>query len=254
MTTTVDPFEIVRDWWGNRPVTSEVEKFGIDPSSREGAFECVILGILFAIDDTGDETIGATIRAMRNNGLTEIITLASLSSNPAIQANLDTIMRVHYFDGRLRPNKIKDMAETAKRISQTLEGDVRRLHRECNGNGEQMIRWLKSSGLGRKRFWLLREMRIGGVWDVDGDYCCVPDKQVETSLDRWYKHEPKQSLRSKLECSRIVWNYFRELYDYPVFKYSRQFKCNDARQRNGSECRIENCKERKDQHSLCFKG
>jgi hypothetical protein len=256
MTTTVDPFEIVRDWWGNRPVTSEVEKFGIDPSTREGAFECVILGILFAIDDTGDETIRDTLDTLRDNGMTNISTLASLSSKPGIQADLDGIMHVHYFNGRRRQDKIRDMEEAANRISHDhdLEGDVRRLHRKCNGNGEQMIRWLKSSGLGRKRFWLLREMRIGGVWDVGGAYCCVPDKQVETSLDRWHKHEPKESLRSLLECSRIVWEYFGKLYDYPVFKYSRHFKCNDARQRNGSECRIENCKERRDRHSLCFKG
>jgi len=241
MTTTVDPFEIVRDWWGNRPVTSEAKRYGIDPSTKDGAFECVILGILFAISDTGPE-IGGTLNAMRTQGMTSITTLASLSNNPQIRKDLVDIWSTNYFGGRL-PDKIDHMETAAAGISHHLQGDVRSLYEHCNGNGEEMIRWLKSTGLGIKRFWLLREMRIGGVWNIAGSYCCVPDIQVRTSLDRWYKKEEKKSLRSKLECSRIVWNYFGELYDYPVLKYARDFKCNQS-ERQCAQCDIAQCKAR----------
>jgi len=96
MATTVDPFEIVRASWGNRPVTSEVNRYGIDPNTTDGAFECVILGILFAINDTGPQ-IGMTLNAMRNNGMANINTLATLGNNPQIRANLVGIWNANYF-------------------------------------------------------------------------------------------------------------------------------------------------------------
>ena len=241
MTTTVDPFVAVLHRWGNRAVTSEVNRYGINPNTIDGAFESVILGILFAINQTGPG-IRMTLNAMRNNGMTNINTLASLSNNSQIRANLVGLWNANYFGGRL-PDKIDHMEAAARKISHGLGGDVRLLHTRCDGDGKEMIRWLKSSGLGIKRFWLLREMRIGGVWKVDGSYCCVPDIQVETSLDRWHKVQRRASLRSHLECSRIVWNYFGELYDYPVLQYARDFRCNQN-QRQCAQCRITLCTAR----------
>jgi len=60
------------------------------------------------------------------------------------------------------------------------------------------------------------------VWDIDGQYCCVPDKQVGKALERWhYIDSYNSNLITHMECSKIVWNHFHEMYDFPVLHYAR---------------------------------
>lgn len=262
-----NPFDIVKTWWGNKPAKSDTQSMHIDPSTKEGAFECLILGILYAINATGQD-IRMTLDALRHSSLTKIKVLSDMNDELIGSAKHDwqsrpdgvdlldwisgvsnnwkklaSIWKDHYFGGRL-PNKVLHIVSTAKKINETLKGDVRDLYRACGEDGREVIEWLQSSGLGRKRFWMMREMRMRGVWSIDGKYCCVPDKQVGTSLERWRKiREWKSNLKVYLECSEEVWNSFGELYDLPVLHYAREHNCNSG-SRRCLACKITVCAAR----------
>jgi hypothetical protein len=248
MKGNLDPFHVVKRWWDGKPVQSDTERLGIDPSTKEGAFECLILGILYSIEDTGPD-IQNTLNALRKDGLTKVDLLARIDENSGEWAKMDKIWKEYYFGGRL-PAKIGQIVKNARLINSDnqLAGDIRKVYSICSGNGLQMHSWLwKLNGIKKKTFWMMREMRMRRVWDIDGMYCCVPDKQVGSSLERWYKIEKfpdYHSLKVYRECSRIVWDYFRDLYDFPVLHYAREYKCNDERRRRCSECEIVPCEAR----------
>lgn len=275
MTGNQDPFHLVKEWWGDRPVESDTVRFGIDPSTKEGAFESLIQGVLYAIDDTGPD-VQDTFDALRENGLTNLDTLAGMdddrwhtlvrnkkdvdalaslvedSANGTLWVIFLAIWSGHYFGGR-HPRKTSDIVRAAVRIHEHsfLQGDLRKLPDMCHGDRLEMFKWLDATGLGKKRFWLMREMRMRGVWDIDGRYCCVPDNQVGKSLERWGKiSEYKTSLKPLMECSALVWDGLGEQYDLPVLHYARQFQCNDARSRRCGECAIEKCRDRNQTDSL----
>lgn len=243
-----DTFNIVRRWWGERPAESDTTVLGIDPSTQEGAFECLILGILYSIEDTGQD-IENTLYALRDGGFTKIDLLSRISENSREWKNIRTIWNNNYFNGRL-PQKIFHIVENAKLIleDEDLHGDVRRIHRVYDGDGYKILQRLWTlHGIKKKAFWIIREMRMRGVWDVDGRYCCVPDKQVGSSLERWKKIEkwPKgNSFKLYLQCSEIIWDYFGELYDLPILHYAREYKCNNRRRQKCLECEITLCKAR----------
>lgn len=254
-----DPFDIVREWWGDRPVKSDTEGVGINPSTKDGAFECLILGILYAIEGTGSQ-VENTFHALRDAGYTKLELLSRISGDSGDLKRMEGIFKEKYFGGRLAiysskggiGGKIPQIIGNAKDIlaDQDLRGDIRKLHLLCGGDGHRMLQRLwKLNGIKKKTFWMMREMRIRGVWDVDGKYCCVPDKQVGSSLKRWNKikewpNKGSPGFKLCLRCSEIVWDVFGELYDFPILYYAREHKCNDDHRRTCAECKIIACKDR----------
>lgn len=258
MRNNEDPFDVVKRCWGNKPVASDTKRLGIDPSTKEGAFECLILGILYSIEDTGPD-IKNTLDALRKNGYTKIKLLSHISWDSGDLERMHRIFKKEYFGGRLAlyiregkfGGKIPQIIGNAKDIldDQDLRGDIRNLHLLCGGDGHKMLQRLwKLDGIKKKTFWVMREMRMRGVWDVDGRYCCVPDKQVGASLKRWNKIEEwpdkgSPSFKLCLDCSKKVWDSFGGLYDFPVLDYAREYKCN-SHLRRCAECQIIACKDR----------
>jgi len=249
MTISRDPFEIVMKWWNGKPVQSDTMRDGVDPSTKEGAFECLILCHLYSVNDDKPGVVKATIDALRSAGFTDMQTLANLDENSAHWKSVTDIWRKHYFGGRY-PDKIRWMKECAERIlgDPKLGGDLRNLYSAHQGDGKEMIIWLCNlPGIKKKTLLMMREMRMRGVWQVDGKYCCVVDEQVGSCLERWHKIQrwPKyNNLRIILEASQLIWNYFGELYDLPILHYSRKFKCNDKRLAHcvqGLPCEIDLC-------------
>jgi hypothetical protein len=259
MEQQLDAFEVVRSWWGSKQLNSDTGRMGINPSTHQGAFESLILGVLYSINGTGPD-IKNTLDALRNNGYTQIEFLARISPNSADLDKIYRIFKQNYFHGRLAlyptrgeglGGKIIQIIGNAKDIlaDQDLRGDIRKLYSVCGGDGHKVIQRLwKLDGIKKKAFWLTREMRMGGVWGVDGRYCCVPDKQVGASLERWKKikkwPENGIGLSLCLMCSEIVWNSFGELYDVPILQYARAYKCNNKTLRRCANCNITICKDR----------
>lgn len=262
MADNEDPFDMVRNWWDDtgRKVESDTARLGIDPSTKEGAFECLILGILYSIEDTGSD-IKNTLDALRENGYTRIELLSRISGDSGDLDRMYQIFKQEYFGGRLAiyttkkgtfGGKIPQIIANAKDVlaDQYLRGDIRKLYQVLDGNGYEMLQRLRRlHGIRKKAFWVMREMRMRGVWHVGGRYCCVPDKQVGSSLERWDKiqkwpEEHSPSFNLCLKCSQIVWDYFGGLYDLPVLHYAREFKCNDRRSRRCAKCEIIACKAR----------
>jgi hypothetical protein len=253
MSNKDNPFQIVRRWWGNKPVESDTMRDGVDPSTKEGAFECLILAHLYSINDVGPD-VKKTLDALREEGFTKINRLARFDDKSPERQRIREIWRQYYFNGRY-PQKIDFIVENASIIQKDgkLQGDLRRLLSICDGDSHEILQWLwKLPGIKKKTFWVMREMRMRGVWDVEGRYCCVPDVQVGSSLDRWFKIEKwtnSLNFNLLLRCSQIVWDYFGELYDLPILHYSQEFKCNDIRLRNCHGCEIVQCKPRQESNS-----
>jgi len=260
MTQHRDPFEVVRNWWGSKKLNSDTERLGIDPSTQQGAFECLILGILYSIDDTGP-AIKNTLDALRKNGYTQIGLLSRISPNSGDLERMYQIFKDNYFHGRLAlyptkegsfGGKIMQIIGNAVDIlaDQHLRGDFRKLNSLHDGDGYRMFKWLwKRPGIKKKAFWIMREMRMQRVWNVEGKYCCVPDKQVGSSLKRWNKitewpDKRSPSFKMCLECSEKVWEHFGELYDFPILHYARAYKCNSKDLRRCADCAIMECKDR----------
>lgn len=255
-----DPFDIVKEWWNTTggKVESDTKKLGINLSTKEGAFECLILGILYSIEGTGPD-IKNTFYALRKDGYTKIALLSRISRASGHLKDLEKMRQIfeaNYFGGRLaiyvrkgkRAGKIIQITGNANVVDQKLDGDIGKLHQLYGGDGCKMLQWLwKLDGIKKKTFWMMREMRMNHVWDVDGRYCCVPDKQVGSSLKRWGKIKKwpsSPSFNLCLKCSQIVWNYFGDLYDLPILHYAREFKCNDSRSRRCTQCKITACEDR----------
>ena len=249
MTKSMEPFDTVKRWWGEKPVESDTQRDGVDPSTEAGAFECLMLCHLYSVDDDKPGVVKATLDALRSAGFTDLGTLADLDENSMEWMKINDIWKKHYFGGRY-PDKIHWMKDCAKEIlaSPELNGDLRQLYSAHQGDGEKMLEWLwRLLGIKKKALLLMREMRMRGVWHIDGKYCCVLDKQVGACLYRWHKIKrwPKyNNLRILLEGSQQIWNYFGELYDLPILHYARTFKCNDERFAfclQGPGCEIDLC-------------
>jgi hypothetical protein len=155
---------------------------------------------------------------------------------------------IDHYRGRMRRRKARFIIHNAKIISDDddLGGDVRQISHKFYGNEINMLRYLRNDlmGIKIKAFWLLREMRMNGVWDIHGQYCCVPDKQVGRSLERWnYINGFNSNFNTHLRCSQIIWNHFGEMYDFPILHYSRVHRCN-SRRRRCTECEILDCRDR----------
>ena len=254
MTTHGDPFYIVKNWWGGKAAESDTKRDGVDPSTKAGAFECLMLCHLYSVDDDKPGVVKSTLHALRSAGFTDINTLAVLDENSTGWMKINDIWKEHYFGGRY-PDKIRWMKECAKIIVEDPElgGDLRNLYSAHQGEEEKMVTWLWAlPGIKKKTLLLMREMRMRGVWQVDGKYCCVVDKQVGSCLYRWHKIKrwPKyNNLRIFLEGSQQIWSYFGELYDLPILHYSREFKCNDERLAycvKGLSCGIDLCMRKQD--------
>lgn len=152
----------------------------------------------------------------------------------------------YYQGGRFRYKTIEFIRHNATVIAKKFNGDIRTMFDAFNGNERNILQFFRKDikGIKIKAFWLLREMRISGVWNVGGQYCCVPDKQVGNALRRWnYIHHYNGNLNTHLQCSQILWDYFGELYDFPVLHYARSFQCN-SRNRMCNSCDIFVCKDR----------
>lgn len=240
-----DPFYVVKTWWGNRHITSDTQKDGVDPSTGEGAFECLILGILYSVDGDEPAFVKNTLDALRAKSLTKINVLASISDDSNEYRQLGDIWKKHYLGGRYYPAKVNQIIKDAKTIlaDEYLGGDFRKLYLKFDGNGLKMLNWMWTdlTGIKKKTFLVNREMRMRGVWRVDGQYCCVPDVQVGSSLWRWHKitkWPDYHSFKIYLNCSQIIWAYFSNLYDLPILHYSRHFKCNSSARRC-NECEMD---------------
>ena len=249
MPQPTDPFDAVKQWWGNKSVPADISKMGINLDSQQGAFECFILAILYTIEDSG-ELAERTFMALQKQGLTSLRLLSSTTRNSPEWNRIIATFEQHY-RGRQKNRKTKYITEGARLILQDtqLKGDLRRLHLACAGDERRMLKQLwKFKGLKKKAFWIMREMRMQGVWRIDGGYCCVPDKQVGSSLERWGKirgwKQNQGRLHFLMNCSDIVWQAFGELYDFPILDYARIFKCNYQRSRKCQQCGIVVCNAR----------
>jgi hypothetical protein len=248
VTGQLDTFDIVKSWWGQKTVNSDTQMIGINLSTEQGAFESLILGILYSIEDTGPD-IKNTLLELRKRGFTNISFLSQICEDSKEYEDIYKIWVNNYFGGRL-PQKISYMLENARYIfaDKYLCGDIRDIYNICAGDGYKILRWLWTlAGIKKKAFWLTREMRMQGVWNIDGKYCCVPDKQVGKSLERWNKIEkwPEyNNFKICLQCSQTVWDSFGTLYDFPILLYAREYKCNNKSQKRCDICRITSCKDR----------
>lgn len=249
MSQYTDPFDIVKSWWGNKPIIADTTRLKINLNSKQGAFECFILAILYSIEDPGQLAEG-TFDALRKQDLTDIDLLSSISESSTEWQQIIKTFEQDY-RGRQKNRKTEYITKGARLIAgdPQLRGDLRNLYPACKGNGDEMLNQLwKFIGLAKKTFWIMREMRMQGVWNIDGKYCCVPDKQVGSSLERWGKisgwKRNQGGLKSLLNCSAMVWQAFGELYDFPILEYARTFKCNDNRLRRCHLCSIVACSAR----------
>jgi len=252
MVSGFNQFDIVKKWWGSRPVQPDTNKQGIDLSTAQGAFESLILGILYSIEDTGS-AIPQTLNTLRNNGYTDNRLLSRISPNSGDLDKMNQIFKSNYFHGRLAlfitkqghlGGKIMQIIENACDIvaDQNLSGDLSKLNSLYSDNGYSTLKWLwKRPGIKKKAFWIMREMRMQGVWNVEGKYCCVPDEQVGSSLKRWGKiteWPDNPNFKLCLKVSQIVWDYFGELYDLPILHYARDHKCNSKALQRCTNCDI----------------
>ncbi len=181
-----------------------------------------------------------------DNHLTDIDIWRNIQENDETYQRIMELFIEYYQGGKFRNKKYEYIKENTTHIATHLNGDIRNLFAQCNGNERMMLNYLRKNikGIRVKVFWLLREMRINGVWDIDGQYCCVPDKQVGKALERWHYIDSYNSkLSTHIRCSQIVWNYFHEMYDFPVFHYARTHSCN-SRKRICAECLIMDCANR----------
>lgn len=244
-----DAFNVVKDWWGDKPVTPDTRRLNINLDSRQGAFESFILAILYSIEDPGDLAEN-TFKALQKQGLTDI-DLLSFAGEGSEQWKSIVATFEQYYAGRLKNWKTRYITDGARSIAGDgqLRGDLRNLYSSCGGDERRMLaRLWQFAGLQKKSLWIMREMRMQGVWNVDGKYCCVPDKQVGSSLERWNKisgWDPEQGkLEFLLKCSKIVWGGFGDLYDGPILAYAQKFKCNNKRLRQCRACSIIACNAR----------
>ncbi len=252
MASSFDPFTVVSSWWGNQPAIPDTARLGIHPSGAQGAFECLILAILYSIEGRGQD-IADTFKALQQKGYTNARSVASISHCDQDFNQMLSIFQAKYFGGRLafwhtrqgKPaGKIVQIIRNAQDIvnDPQLCGDLSRLAALHSGNGLEALKWLrKRPGISKKAFWIMREMRMQGVWNVHGKYCCVPDSQVGYSLKRWGKirsWSDQPSFGMCLQCSGIVWNHFGNLYDVPVLKYARAHSCSSAARQQCLNCGI----------------
>lgn len=254
MISSFDHFRIVREWWGSRIVQSDTAALKINPSTQQGAFECLILGVLYAINGTGPD-IQDTFNALRNGGYTNIELLARISPASEEFDRIHQIFKSNYFNGRLAlyvttqglpGGKVMQIIENARDIvaDRQLSGDLSKVSSLYSDDGYSTLKWLWARpGIRKKAFWMMREMRMRGAWNIDGKYCCVPDEQVGSSLKRWNKiawwpAAGNPSFDLCLECSDIVWNYFGGLYDLPILHYARDYRCNSKGFRMCTNCKI----------------
>ena len=66
---------------------------------------------------------------------------------------------------------------------------------------------------------ILRELKCQNVYDnIPGEYCCVPDERVYIACRKLGIVIPKvTNLKSLLKASKIIYKYFGDLYDIPLF-------------------------------------
>lgn len=241
------PFDVVNEWFNqqNLPIISDTQRLNILLNTELGSFEALILAVLYSIE--GDPLLAEqTITAMRNNNLTDIELWCNIEEN---DPNWEIIMEIliDHFRGRMRRKKAKFIIHNAKKVRDELNTNIQQLyHMFNNGNEINILIYLRDQlkGIKVKAFWFLREMRMNGVWNVNGQYCCVPDKQVGKSLERWhYIEEYDSTFNTHLQCSQIIWNYFGDRYDFPILHYARGYRCNSSGRRC-NECQILDCRDR----------
>lgn len=241
-------FDIVSEWYqqhypeGHR---SDTERVGINLNTAQGAFEALILAVLYSTP-ISPKYAEDTIRALMDNHLTDIPTWLNLANNDETRNTVMQIFDTYYQKGRLKENKTKFIRYNAAWAFVNFHGDMSYVFDICDGDERRMIEYLTDNlkGISRKAFWYMREMRMRGVWDIGGMYCCVPDIQVGKSLQRWgYIDKFKSNLNIYLQCSAIVWNHFQDMYDFPVWHFARMHQCN-SRRRNCADCQIEYCRDR----------
>ncbi len=253
MVQTSDPFDDILRWWESKPNTvskinsiSDTSKLGINCATPQGAFDCLVLGILYSIEDDGS-LAEHTLPKLQESGLTNPAKLANVVKGSKDWNAMVSIFN-QYYGGRL-PNKKTEFLIAAANRLKDWEMDLVHLDKNpyIQGNEDFLLEAiLIFQGIKIKAFWVMREMRMQGVWDISGKYCCVPDKQVFNALVRWGKlSNPNKTinLKQRKECSRTIWKDWGTLYDIPILLYSRSFRCN-SKNRLCSTCRIVACADR----------
>jgi len=68
---------------------------------------------------------------------------------------------------------------------------------------------------------ILRELRCQNIYkNIPGIYCCVPDERVKKNAEQIGIKLPRiNSIGSILKASSIIYSYFGNLYDIPLFAY-----------------------------------
>lgn len=241
------PFDFVSDWFHQQqiPIISDIQRVNIIADTELGSFEALILAVLYS-SEIHPLYAEQTIMALRENNLTDINMWCNIQDDNETWKTITGIFINHYQGGKFRNNKTNFIRHNAAFTLIHLNRDIRQIYNIYNGNEIIMLKYLRNNfkGIRQKAFWFLREMRMNGIWNVRGQYCCVPDKQVGRSLERWgYINEFNSAFNTHLHCSQIVWNYFGEMYDFPVLHYSREHRCNSM-QRRCEECQILDCNDR----------
>lgn len=212
----------VLEWYQKQnfgQIFSDTERVNIQPDTPLGSFEVLILAVLYS-SEINPHYAEQTITSLRENNLTDINMWATINENDPPWNMIVEIFQTDY-QGRMINRKIDFLRNNANFVINHLNGDVRQVYEICNGNEVMMLNYLRDNikGIKVKAFWFLREMRMRGIWNVQGHYCCVPDKQVGKSLERWhYINQYNNSFNTHLQCSQIVWDFFGELYDFPGSK------------------------------------
>lgn len=85
---------------------------------------------------------------------------------------------------------------------------------------------LDGLGAGKKRMrikipLILRELRCQKIYsNIPGELCCVPDERVKkSSKEIGLKIPHVNSIDSLFKASAVIYNYFGDLYDIPLFAY-----------------------------------
>jgi hypothetical protein len=205
----------------------------------------LVLGILYSIEDDG-LLAENTFPVLKQNGFTRPNKLATIVKGSSDWKTMVNIFH-DYYGKRLINIKTQYIIEAAAKIEK-LGVNFNDYSELLNGDEDLLLEAILGfKGINIKAFWVMREMRMQGVWDISGKYCCVPDKQVFNALLRWQKiTNPNKSIsiKKRKECSEEIWKYWSDLYDLPILSYARGFKCNDKTNRNCSLCQIGRCTDR----------
>lgn len=232
------------------------EQFHLNLHARDDAFHALCLGILYAFPiypAVADATLAA-MRTKESRALFETNVLADayrahlrplahriqLQRISVVLPKQFALIETSY--RRVPRIVLLSIAKAAAKVEEETGGDVTRLYELCGYDGRAVVRRLRSwrVRLDIKAFWLCREMRVQKAWidargePISGDVCCVVDIQVQRALQHLRCYN---SHFDAFAHSRLIWQAFGELYDFPLLWLARQYL---GRRPVGS-CPIEAC-------------